>query len=141
MIQSRPSHVFVSYVRENRAIVDRLCDALSARGVKVWLDRNQIAPGTRWRDATRTAIRHGQHFIACFSKEYASRARTYMNEELILAIDELRQRKTDRAWFIPVLLSECDVPARNIGGGETLLDVQWVSLIRTGMRALSASWT
>jgi hypothetical protein len=27
-----------------------------------------------------------------------------------------------------VLLEECDVPARSIGGIETLLDIQWVSL-------------
>jgi len=27
-----------------------------------------------------------------------------------------------------VLLSECDVPARSIGGGETLLDINWVLL-------------
>ena len=53
-----------------------------------------------------------------------------MNEELTLAIEELRQRPSDRAWFIPVLLSECEVPARGIGAGETLADIQWVELYR-----------
>jgi hypothetical protein len=51
-----------------------------------------------------------------------------MNEELILATEELRQSPPDREWFIPVLLSECDVPARSIGAGETLLDINWVPL-------------
>ena len=51
-----------------------------------------------------------------------------MNEELTLAIEELRQFASDREWFIPVLLSECDIPARSIGGGETLLDINWVPL-------------
>ena len=45
-----------------------------------------------------------------------------------MAIDELRQYASDREWFIPVLLSECDVPARSIGAGETLLDINWVPL-------------
>jgi 2-phosphoglycerate kinase len=45
VIRSRPNHVFVSYLRENKAIVDRICDELRARGVKVWLDRYEIAPG------------------------------------------------------------------------------------------------
>jgi HEAT repeat protein len=27
-----------------------------------------------------------------------------------------------------VLLAECDVPARSVGGGETLLDINWVPL-------------
>jgi HEAT repeat protein len=42
--------------------------------------------------------------------------------------EELRQFASDREWFIPVLLSECDVPARSIGAGETLLDINWVPL-------------
>jgi hypothetical protein len=122
------AHVFISYVRDNAADVDRLCAALIASGAKVWLDRNDISPGARWRDAIRDAIRSGDYFIACFSSEYQGRDKTYMNEELTLAIEELRQFPTDRAWFIPVLLSECDVPSRAIGAGETLLDINWVPL-------------
>jgi hypothetical protein len=51
-----------------------------------------------------------------------------MNEELTLAIEELRQYPTNRAWFIPVKLSNCEIPDRNIGAGETLRDIQWVEL-------------
>jgi len=51
-----------------------------------------------------------------------------MNQEVVLAIQVLAEYPTDRAWFIPVLLEECDVPARSIGGIETLLDIQWVPL-------------
>jgi hypothetical protein len=59
-------------------------------------------------------------FVACFSREYAMRAKSYMNEELTLDIDELRQRPANKTWFIPVLLSDGDIPDRNIGAGETL---------------------
>lgn len=34
----------------------------------------------------------------------------------------------DRSWFIPVKLSECQIPDRSIGAGETLLDLQYVEL-------------
>ena len=51
-----------------------------------------------------------------------------MNAELALTIDELQQYADDRIWFIPVLLSECDVPAKSSGAGETLLDINWVPL-------------
>lgn len=121
-------HVFISYVRENQKQVQRLYDDLTKRGINVWLDRKEIKPGYRWKDAIREAIQEGDFFIACFSKEYQVRDRTYMNEELTLAIDLLRQSSIDRAWFIPVLLSESDIPARSIGGGETLLDIQWLPL-------------
>jgi hypothetical protein len=51
-----------------------------------------------------------------------------MNEELVLAIEQLRQRPVDRSWFIPIRLDDCEVPDRTIGGGERLNDLQWVDL-------------
>jgi hypothetical protein len=86
--ESDLAHVFISYVRQNREVVDRLANELSKRGVIVWLDRNNISPGARWRDAIKKAIESGNFFIACFSKEYNERDKTYMNEELTIAIDE-----------------------------------------------------
>jgi len=119
---------FISYVRDNSDQVDKLADELRRHGVTVWLDREQLIPGTRWQQAIRRAIRSGDFFIACFSAESVARTRTYQNEELALAIDELRLRPADRVWFIPVLLSPCEVPDRNIGGGETLHSIQWADL-------------
>ena len=107
-------HVFISYVRENGDAVYRLATELKSWGVTVWLDRNDIEPGARWQDAIKKAIRGGEFFLACFSKEFNERDRSYMNEELTLAIDELRQRPVSRTWFIPVLLNEnCDPIALN----------------------------
>jgi hypothetical protein len=129
--------VFVSYIREDEEIVARLAKELSAYGIKVWLDKTELKPGYRWKDAIREAISEGDFFIACFSEAYQRRSKSYMNEELTLAVEELRQRPTDRAWFIPVLLSECEVPARGIGAGETLRDIQWVELYRNWQEGLN----
>ena len=95
-------YVFVSYVRENEKTVNRLYHALTSQGVHVWLDREKIKPGDQ--------------------------DDTYMNEELTVAIDVLRQKSLDRPWFIPVKLNECKIPDRDIGGGRTFEDFQWVEL-------------
>ena len=120
--------VFISYVSENTETVDQLCQELKSHGIQVWRDRDNIAPGLRWKREIRRAIQQGAFFIACFSKEYDERGRTYMNEELTIAIEELRQRPVDQAWFIPVKLNECEIPDRDIGGGETLQAFQHVNL-------------
>jgi formylglycine-generating enzyme required for sulfatase activity len=121
-------HVFISYVRENLETANRLCDALKSHGVPVWLDRNEIMPGMFWKDAIRRAIQDGDFFICCFSSEYNQRPRSYVNEELNLAIEQLRQRPNNQVWFIPVILSPCEVPDWDIGAGRTLRDIQWADL-------------
>lgn len=130
-------HVFVSYVREDSKPVEELCNALRQNGIRTWIDRNDILPGTRWKASIRSAINEGDYFIACFSSNYIRRTITYMNEELTLAIEILRQKPIERAWFIPVLLSECDVPDRDIGAGETLSDLQQVHLYEDWTRGLN----
>ncbi|MGH8626550.1 MAG: toll/interleukin-1 receptor domain-containing protein [Gammaproteobacteria bacterium] len=124
------THVFISYVRENEAVVDRLYSDLRAHGINVWRDREAIMPGQRWQSAIRDAIRGGAYFLACFSNEYSARSRTYINEELTVAIEELRTRHLDMVWFIPIRLHECEVPPRSIGAGEDLTHLQWVDLFR-----------
>ena len=52
-------HVFISYMHEDTDIVDRLCEELTSRGINVWLDRNDIDPGVRWKQAIQRAIREG----------------------------------------------------------------------------------
>ena len=121
-------HVFISYCHENKAAVDQLCNALTSNDVTVWVDWDNLNPGTPWKQAIQQAIHHGDFFIACFSKEYNARDKTYMNEELSIAIDKLQQKPVDRVWFIPVKLNECEIPDIDIGEGVTLQDLQYVNL-------------
>ena len=44
-------HVFISYCHENKMVVDRLCQALVSHDITVWVDRNNIVPGTPWKQA------------------------------------------------------------------------------------------
>lgn len=122
------SHTFISYVREDKEIVDKLAEDLRSRGIKVWFDRRQLLPGQRWRQAIRSAIREGAFFIACFSSHYSKRDKSYMNEELTVAIDELRKRPMDQIWFIPVLLEDCQIPDRQISDVERLRDLEYVRM-------------
>ena len=117
---------FHMFMRTARSSIELATELLS-NDITVWLDRNNIEPGVRWKDAIRKAIQEGKFFIACFSNEYNQRDRTHMNEELYIAIDELRTRPTDRTWFIPLLLNETHIPTRRIGGAEDLSDLQIVN--------------
>ena len=133
----------MSYVQENRIVVTRLVHELRAAGLSVWFDQDALTPGVFWRDAIRAAVRDHEFFLCCFSNEYLGRRRTYMNEELEIAIEEIRLRAS-APWFIPVVLSG-EVPDRPIGAGRTLRDIQaidlsesrWSSGVESLLRALS----
>ena len=121
-------HAFVSYVHEDKEIVERLCSELREKGVALWLDREKILAGEPWRVAIRKAIRDGTFFIACLSQSSQSKRRSYMNEELVLAIEEIRLRPAERIWFIPVLLEPIEIPELEIGGGRTLSSLNYIAL-------------
>jgi hypothetical protein len=119
---------FISHVSEDSEAVHRIAAVLQEFDVTIWLDQHSLKPGLRWQDQIRHSISGGDFFIACFSEAYVNRTKTYMNEELTLAIQELRQRPGNRAWFLPVKLNAWEIADRSIGAGETLRSIQWVDI-------------
>jgi len=65
-------------------------------------------------------------FVACFSRQSLAREVSHQNEELALAIEQMRLRRPDRPWLIPLRFDECEIPDWDIGGGRTLSTIQRV---------------
>ena len=128
-METLSGHAFISYVREDSHDVDILQQMLVAAGIPVWRDTGDLWPGQDWRMMIRRAItKNALAFIACFSSRSIARSQSYQNEELALAIEQLRQRKPDVPWLIPVRFDDCDIPDLDLGGGRTLASIQRVDL-------------
>lgn len=85
--------------------------------------------GEDWRDKIRHAITDGALvFIACFSLQSLARSKSYWSEELVLAIEQLRLRRPDLPWLIPVRLEQCNIPDFDLGAGRTLSSLQRIDL-------------
>jgi len=135
-------HVFISYIREDSIEVDRLQRLLESAGLRVWRDTADLWPGEDWRVKIRQAIRDDALvFLACFSRRGLTRRRSYQNEELILAIDQMRLRPPGEPWLIPVRFDECDIPDWEIGGGRSLTDIQHADLFDDGFDDAAARLT
>jgi uncharacterized protein YegL len=118
-------HAFLSYARADAHHADRLQRALEAAGILVWRDTVDLWPGQDWESNIRRAITdNALVFLACFSRQSTSVSKSYQNEELLLAIDQLRQHSPDDSWLIPVRFDECEIPYRELGGGRTLGSIQ-----------------
>lgn len=124
----RERHIFISYVSEDSETVFTIADALRSFGINVWLDKKDLSAGKRWKTEIKNAIRQGVFFLACFSDNYIKKDSSFMNEELILAIEELRLKPFNTSWFIPIRLTNCEIPEMPIGVGATLRDLQWIDM-------------
>lgn len=119
---------FVAYVHEDAGFVDRLQADLEDAGITVWRDRDQLIPGDDLRVLIREAIEHRAFaFVPCFSDRYEARDRSYMNEELSIALEEMR-RRSQTNWFVPVRFSDCPMPDLDLGLGRRLKDIVWANL-------------
>lgn len=115
---------FISYVREDSDVVQHLCRILRANGIDVWLDRDELEPGVRWKSAIENAIQDGVYFLSVFSRARQNKPISYANEELVVAVEQIRKKAFGTTWFIPIKIDDCDIEPRPIGGGETILDFQ-----------------
>ena len=115
-VERSAGHAFISYVHENSDDVDKLQQSLQAAGVSVWRDTANLWPGEDWRVKIRQEITEDSlAFIACFSNQSVARMKTYQNEELLLAIEQLRLRSPGNPWFIPIRLDDCRIPDLDVG--------------------------
>ena len=117
---------FISYVREDSALVDELERALTESGIPVWRDVRSIFPGDAWKQKIRDAIQgDALAFIPVFSSNSASRTKTQMWEEVRWAIDEYRKMPPDRPWIFSVRLDDVALPKFDISSNESLSDLNW----------------
>lgn len=120
--------VFISYVRENEGEVLRIYNALIKSNISCWLDKEDLQPGEYWPTSISEAIQSGTCFLAIFSKESESKTRSHMREEVYIAIESGKLLPVNQTWIIPVRLSECNIPALDLGGGRTLNKLQYVDM-------------
>jgi hypothetical protein len=135
--EGRPQgHVFMSYRHEDSAKADWLQSALEAAGVRVWRDTADVWPGDDWRLAIRRAIAdEALVFLACFSAQSIRREKSWQNDELKLAVEQMRLRPPDTQWLIPVRFDNGEIPDIDLGGGRTLRSIQHSDLFGSGTDA------
>ncbi|WP_084793908.1 toll/interleukin-1 receptor domain-containing protein [Actinokineospora bangkokensis] len=129
MMNEDAKHVFISYVHEDSDQVDKLCSMLDAAHIPYWRDRTSLAHGDQWKHKIREAIRsHALVFLACFSENSNTKSKSYMNEELTLAVEEFRKFPPGATWLIPVRFDSYDLPEWDLGAGRSLSDLNYANL-------------
>lgn len=126
--------VFLSYIREDEEIVKKLKSDLTNRGIKIWIDKEQMLPGEKWKKKISEAIRSCEFAIICLSKKAFSKE-GYFHKEL----NEIKERATlfpgTKTFIIPVRLDKCDIP-------DELQEIQTADLFEnweSGIKSITKS--
>ncbi|MGA9993995.1 MAG: toll/interleukin-1 receptor domain-containing protein [Pyrinomonadaceae bacterium] len=98
--------IFLSYAREDEDAALILYHDLCKRGIKLWLDTEELLPGQNWKSEIRKAIKSSEFFITLLSNNSVSK-RGYVQKELKLALDIFEEFPDNHVYFLPVRLNEC----------------------------------
>lgn len=107
---NRP-RVFLGYAQEDRREVTMLYEELQANGFEPWMDTEDLLPGQNWPRAIERAIETCDYFLGCFSFNSAVK-RGHFQSELAHALEVATRVPIEQAFFVPVRLSQCEMPAQ-----------------------------
>ncbi|MBV8497536.1 MAG: TIR domain-containing protein [Gammaproteobacteria bacterium] len=118
--------VFVSYASQDAEAAQRICAALRAAGIEVWLDQAELRGGDAWDHEIRRQIHDCALFLPVISANTAARAEGYFRLEWALAEQRSQMIARNKAFILPVCLdhtpeSGADVP-------DSFQRVQWTRL-------------
>lgn len=121
----RPS-VFISYASEDRAAARALRDALTATGLEVWYDENELGGGDAWDQKIRRQIRDCDYFMPMISAATEKRKEGYFRREWRLAAERTLDMADDVMFLLPVAIDGTSEGGARVP--DKFLAVQWLRL-------------
>jgi TolB-like protein len=99
-----PRAVFLSYASQDADAARRICEALQAAGLEVWLDQSELRGGDAWDNAIRRQIKACALFMPIISANTRARTEGYFRLEWKLAVDRSHLMADERAFILPVVI-------------------------------------
>jgi TolB-like protein len=118
--------VFISYASQDAGAATRICTALRAAGIEVWLDQRELRGGDSWDRQIRARIHDCRLFIALISANTEVRDEGYFRREWKLAADRTHDMAERKAFLLPVAIDA--TPERGASVPDKFHEVQWTRL-------------
>ena len=118
--------VFLSYASQDAEAAQKICDALRAAGIEVFLDQSELRGGDVWDQKIRREIHDCALFIPVISANTASRHEGYFRLEWDLADQRTHMIARSRVFVVPVCLDATTQLAADVP--ESFQRAQWTRL-------------
>jgi hypothetical protein len=118
--------VFLSYASQDAEAAQKICEALRAAAIEVFLDQSELRGGDAWDRQIRKQIHDCALFVPVISVHSDARHEGYFRREWKLAVDRTADMAEDVAFLLPVVIdSTADATARV---PDRFREVQWTRL-------------
>ena len=118
--------VFLSYASQDAEAAKRICDALRAAGIEVWLDQSELRGGDAWDRHIRERIHDCRLFIAVISHNTEARDEGYFRREWKLAVERTHDMDEKKPFLVPVVIDDTTERAARVP--EKFRELQWTRL-------------
>jgi len=99
--------IFICYAKEDYKMAMKIYSDLKNYGFSPWIDIENLLPGQNWKSIIEDSIYSSSHFLALLSSNSLTKT-GFVQKELILAFDYLKQCPLDKIFIIPVKLDNCE---------------------------------
>ena len=118
--------VFISYGSQDAVAAGRICEALQATGIEVWLDQTELRGGDSWDSTIKKQILDCALFLPVISAQTNARIEGYFRREWNLATRRQLDMAHDAAFLVPVVID--DTRESDARVPEEFLRAQWTRL-------------
>src|SRR5262249_43588232 len=126
LVSTPTGAVFLSYASQDAEEASRICSALRAGGIEVWLDQSELRGGDAWDRQIREQIHDCRLFIALISAHTEARDEGYFRREWKLAVDRTHDMLEKKTFLLPVAIDA--TPERGAAVPDKFHEVQWTRL-------------
>src|SRR6266436_9067531 len=124
---TEPSHaVFLSYASQDAKAAQRICEALRAAGIGVWIDQSALRGGDVWDQTIRKQIKTCFLFLPVISRHTHERDEGYFRLEWKLAVDRSHFMTTNKAFLLPVVVDDTRENDENVP--DRFREIHWTRL-------------
>jgi TolB-like protein/tetratricopeptide (TPR) repeat protein len=118
--------VFLSYASQDAEAAQRICEALRAAGIEVFLDQSELRGGDAWDQKIRHEIHDCALFIPIVSQHTQERLEGYFRHEWNLAIERTHHMAQQKPFLVPVVVDGTRDQAALVP--DAFKAVQWTRL-------------
>jgi uncharacterized protein (TIGR02145 family) len=106
---NRSDRIFLCHASEDGSQVEMIHRKLKAARLNPWIDKKDLPPARDW-DAEIGKMLSAARLILIFVSRHLISKNGYVQREIEIALDILRQMPADSTFIIPVRLDDCSIP-------------------------------